>query len=540
MIRLELPLLLLLTGLTWGATLQVSPDAGPFRTIQAAIENAKPGDSVVIRAGQYHEAVRVTGDGLKITAASGEQVFITGADPILAGEWVQEPGRPVWRHTPWVYHGPTHPNDELHRLIGRTEQVIADGRLLQQVEQPADLRPGTFCADTHAKALWVWLPDGSDPARHRLDASVRPVLMSITGHRNTITGLQFLYASNRAQEAALDIEGSENLVEHCDVAWTNGVGARLGGTHNIALAIVSRFNGQMGMSGSGTANRMENCTLNDNNVKGYSKGWEAGGIKVALSRNFAIRRCISIRNDGPGFWFDIDNRDELIERSYAAENNGPGIFVEISETATVRNNLCVRNGLKDEPGAWGHAGILLGEAMRCVVEHNICAGNRTGIEVRQQAIRSLAADPTRNRPEEKRYFSDQLIFRNNISAYNREWQFALVGDNTFFGARREVSEQDLELLDPGRRRWTSGRNVYYAPPGKGLILWGAKWLPKHQEYSDLESFAAAHHLEQGSIAADPLFVNWENGDFTLRPASPAKRLEAGFSEVPVIPAGHSQ
>jgi hypothetical protein len=170
--------------------------------------------------------------------------------------------------------------------------------------------------------------------------------------------------------------------------------------------------------------------------------------------------------------------------------------------------------------------------MRCLVKHNVCVGNRTGIEVRQQGIRSLAADPGRDRPEEKRYYSDQHIFRNNISAYNREWQFALFGDNPFFGAKREVSEQDMQLFDPDRRDWRAGNNLYYAASGEGLILWGAKWQPKHQEFHDLSAFQAQRHLEQGSMVADPLFVNWENGDFTLRPASPAKRLDAGIIPPP--------
>jgi hypothetical protein len=168
--------------------------------------------------------------------------------------------------------------------------------------------------------------------------------------------------------------------------------------------------------------------------------------------------------------------------------------------------------------------------MRCVVEHNICLGNRTGIEVRQQRIRELPAEPTRDRPEERRYYSDQHIFRNNIAAYNREWQFALFGDNAFFGAKREVSEADLQLLDPDRRGWHSGNNLYYAAPGEGLILWGAKWLPKHQEFRDLASFEAQHHLEEGSVTADPLFADWEKGDFSLGGASPAKRIDAGIGQ----------
>src|SRR5208337_2336722 len=126
----------------------------------------------------------------------------TGADLVPAAEWVHEPGKPVWRHTPWNYHGPTHPNDDFHRLIGRTEQVIADGKLLRQVLQPDEMAAGTFCSDVAAKALLVWLPDGGEPAHHRIEASVRAVLMQVSGRHDIVRHLRFQYAGNPAQKGA--------------------------------------------------------------------------------------------------------------------------------------------------------------------------------------------------------------------------------------------------------------------------------------------------------------------------------------------------
>jgi len=527
-----------LTANAWAVTYQIFPADGA-RAIQVAVDKAKSGDTVMIHAGTYRELVRVTNDGtpekpIIIAGAPGEEVILTGADAIPPGQWVLLPDTSIWRHAPWPYRGPTHPNDEFHRLIGRTEQVIVDGKLLRQVLDMKQMEPGTFYAEP-AKALFVRLPGDGAPAEHRIEASVRPVLMEIAGSHVVVRHLRFVHASNSAQRPALDIAGAGNLVEDCVAEWTNGVGARLGGERNTARRLVSRFNGQMGMSGHGVRNVMEECRLEGNNVKGYAKIWEAGGIKVVMTRGFVIRRCEAVRNDGPGFWFDIDNRNGLVERSYAAENNGAGIFAEISETITIRNNLAVRNGLKNEPGAWCNAGILLGEAMRCVVEHNISVGNRHGIEVRQQRIRNLEADPKRDRPEEKRYYSEGHVFRHNIAAFNREYQFALFGDNAFFGAKKEVPPSDLELLNPDQRGWRAENNLYFAAPGAGLILWGAKWLSKHQEFSDLDAFRSQHDLERGSVAADPLFANWQAGNVNLHPQSPAKKLGAGFTEAPVSP-----
>ncbi|HEY3840087.1 MAG TPA: right-handed parallel beta-helix repeat-containing protein, partial [Bryobacteraceae bacterium] len=310
-----------------------------------------------------------------------------------------------------------------------------------------------------------------------------------------------------AQEAAFALDGSDNLAEDCVVEWTNGLGASISGQRNTMRRVTTRSNGQLGMGGHGINTTLEDCLLENNNVKGFSKGWEAGGIKITLSRGFKILHCRAVRNDGPGIWFDIDNRDELVENSYAADNNGAGIFIEISESAVVRKNTCVRNGLKDEPGAWNGGGILLGEAMHCIVEDNICFGNRNGIEVRQQGVRSLEPDPAHGRPQEKRYYSDGHIFRGNVAAFNKEWQFAVYGDNAFFGAKKQTTPEELALFDPDQRGWQAGNNTYYAAPGEGLILWGAKWLPKHQEYSDLKKFTADHHLDATSKVEEPRIPN---------------------------------
>jgi hypothetical protein len=506
-VRQLLIAMLFIASSAGAATLSVNPGD----KIQAAVDKANAGDTILIHAGTYRERVVVNRDGLTIVAAPGERVVLTGADVIPASAWEKLADKPIWRHTDWTYHSSIHPNDAQHHLIGRTEQVIVDGHLLKQVESLDQMAEGSFYADTDAKALYLRGPIDN------VQASVRPLLLRVDGHHDVVRGLNFQYASNHAQEVALDLEGSDNLAEDCVVEWTNGAGARIAGDRNTFRRVTSRFNGQMGMSGHGTGNVMEECLLEGNNVKGYSKSWEAGGIKVTVSRGFKIIHCRAIRNDGPGIWFDIDNRNELVEESYAAENNGAGIFIEISETATVRKNICLRNGLKNEPGAWNGGGILLGEAMHCVIEANICVGNRNGIEVRQQRVRSLPADAAHDRPEEKRYYSDGHVFRRNVAAFNKEWQFAVYGDNPFFGAKKEATEEEMALFDPDQRGWQAGQNIYYAAPGEGLILWGAKWLPKHQEYSDLKKFAADHHLDATSAVEDPHFANWEAGDFTIKP-----------------------
>ena len=521
---------------TGGADSNSGAAESPFKTISAAIAKAKSGDTITIHAGVYRETVQLTQTAITVQGGAGEDVVVTGADNLTSAPWQRVGDRQVFQLKGWNYNPkplffPSSPGNELK---GRTEQVIVDGKLLRQVLQQSELQPGTFCADPiSTQSLYIWLTDSGVPSQHMVEVSVRPLLMRVSGTHCIVRHLHFRFGTNRAQSDAVDIGGSDNLIQDCMVEWTNGRGLRLAGTRNVASRISSIHNGHIGMASHGVGNRIEDSRLIGNNVKDFSKGWEAGGIKIAVSRNFVITRTVAVENDGPGIWFDIDNRDSVVEQCYTADNDGPGIEIEISEHITARNNLCIRNGLKDEPGKWQYAGILLGESMYCNVEHNVCVGNEIGIEVRQQKVRHLDPDQTQDRAGPKTYYSDGLVIRNNIAGNNLLWQFALFGDNEFFGGEPGPSAEDLALLNPDQRGWKMGYNDFYAAPGQGLALWGASWKPKHEQYTDLTAFEQKHHLGGNSIVADPEFVDPTSGDFHFRSNSPAKAIGAGFTAPPV-------
>ena len=156
--------------------------AAPWKTISQAARTLQPGDTA-IHAGTYREWVQPARSGgadrpIVYRAAEGEKVVLTGAD-IITG-WA--PAREhVWKKEPWNYTFFTHPNDARHHLIGRCEQVIVDGKLLKQVENPKDMAAGTFSADTAKKVLYAWLPGGDDPAKHLVEASVRSLCFGVGG-----------------------------------------------------------------------------------------------------------------------------------------------------------------------------------------------------------------------------------------------------------------------------------------------------------------------------------------------------------------------
>lgn len=81
----------------------------PFKTIQAAIERAQPGDTIEIAPGHYPEKIALAGKSdLVFRAAGSGDVYIVGTER-LSGDWKQEEGG-VWsqiiEHEIWqLFHG---------------------------------------------------------------------------------------------------------------------------------------------------------------------------------------------------------------------------------------------------------------------------------------------------------------------------------------------------------------------------------------------------------------------------------------------------
>jgi hypothetical protein len=144
-------LLLLLTSLASGAELFVAENdpsaddknpgtlAAPFKTIQAAMDKAQPGDSVEVRAGLYQESVHFRRGGsypsgaifdpqkssdihwLTLEAYKDEHVVLDGAAAIPADKWQLVEGRKNTYWTPFV----TAPYDDR-----QANMVFLDGRLI--------------------------------------------------------------------------------------------------------------------------------------------------------------------------------------------------------------------------------------------------------------------------------------------------------------------------------------------------------------------------------------------------------------------------
>lgn len=565
------------------ATYHVSPvklasigEAMQFRTISEAAKIVRPGARVLIHAGTYRESVKIETSGtpqnpIRFEAAPAANVVVTGSDRLL--DWQSEnDARGNIFSAPWPHRfitwNPTmtHPSDDEHAIIGRAEQVFINGYPLQQVLEKSQLGRGTFWVDVENKRLLAWASNnakmgGQNNGNQRVEASARGVVWEVGGDYVQTRGLRFRYAANRAQEAAAQFKGRGDVVEDCVFERTNSIGAGFYGADQIVRRCTFEDNGQLGWSAN-RAHRLlfsQNLTRN-NNVKNFSRGWEAGANKIVFTRGAILEKSTFIANRGTGIWFDIGNEKNTIRNCLIADNEDSGIFYEISYSLHVHDNVIVGNGLETSSGAWGaNGGIALSSSPNCIVERNLIIGNKEGFQFREQGRRTPLIDDPKGTPERWIWNHDQII-RNNVLAYNHDaqsWGWFDVNDERHWPAALQEQKPETATAQADIAKAYGAKDKEGAPLGlsleklnirfennlfattenQGLWNWGTTWK-RHQKYTSLTNVQRELKLETGSRVAPFEFRDYLTRDFRVPANSPALKMNAyPNGEVPGVQLG---
>ena len=527
----------------------------PWKTIAQAAKKVGPGDRVEIATGVYREQVTIENSGLpdkpiRFEAAVGAHVVVTGADLLDHREFSREPGPETDQiyATPWSHKWATHPNNDYHRLIGRCEQVIVDGYLLHQVLEKSQLSRGSFYVDLAQKRLLVWDRANLDliKGRSHIEASARSTIWTMSGSYLHARGIIFRYAANSAQHGAVSIKGTHCLLEDCTVERSNGAGLGITAADATVCRCRMRDNGQLGF-GASRADRLHltACEVRNNNVKGFSRGWEAGGDKICLSRDVVLEKSIFADNRGSGIWFDIGNENPTVRNCLIANNEGSGIFYEISYGLHAHDNVILGNGFEAGAGSWGGDGaIALSSSPGCTIERNLLVGNHEGFQFREQWRSTPRVGHARKAPEEPVWNHDQII-RNNVMAYNDKWQVGGwfdVPDQRYLplALKRQLPAQDAKLSASKARAKAAQNqprnlsletlnikfqsNVYACNPGEGLILWGAAWQRGRRQFSAVRPWQLEMKIDGGSLEGPVVFADLTKLDLRLAADSPAIKL----------------
>lgn len=161
-------------------------------------------------------------------------------------------------------------------------------------------QPGEWFLDRSTRTLYVWLPDGSDPATHRIAIKVRDYGLDVAGKNHIeVVGIDFFACTFRF----IKCEGG--LVEDCRLRYPSfarrlnepgykedQVCARMEGDGNTARRCLFAWASTDGLTMSGRRNLIEDCMLHD-------ISWDGSLSHVAVSLNntgdatqgSVVRRC---------------------------------------------------------------------------------------------------------------------------------------------------------------------------------------------------------------------------------------------------------
>jgi hypothetical protein len=478
----------------------------PLRTVNRAVQIALEFNrrdipaSILIHDGVYREAISIPKDGthapIAFRAAKAGRVVISGSD-VWKG-WAQSPGRPTFTH-PW-------PNTwglvaipaewpRVADIVRRREMVFIDGRLLQEVLNPQELREGTFYVDEAGKLLYVWPNGHVDPNTSTTEVALRPILFASSQRYNlTLSGLVFEHAATGLDGDAVLLDNVTNLVvEDAVFRWNNWGGFGIyGATNATARRNIANHNGGRGMA----AWRVLDLKYNDNETSynnwrgawGDFHDWAMAGIKIMRVHGGTIQRHKAIGNQAYGLWLDFDNQHVTVEGGTLCSNLLTGGFLEASQGPIIFQGVtaCLN----------GQIGLFTTGSQNATLENSILYGNGTAqFQVGGSLTRTV-----------ENWETGEVM-----ALQAKNWSLcgnAIVGTSgTKYVFSAPNWEFFLSTLRSRRNVWWNGARAHSFRINSRTDLDFAGWRRAFGQDTD-------------SVFADPRFAPLANWSFSLLPGSP--------------------
>ena len=504
-------------------------EATPYKTIFRSLKGLKSGDTVLIKKGLYREAVALSPTGREkfpavpsgtsyqqmttFAAFPGDVPVIKGSDVITGWKldkgnvWYTE-SSPAPTAMPIIFCDDKR-LDMLGDYGGTMSAMVKGGAGSVEVWKGkkdgklADLKAGWYFYDKDSKRLYVWLPDGSDPNKHVMEITMRWGV-SIEGSYLRVSGLKVLQAS-------VGVGGSYNILENSESSDSSWCGGGVSGEFNTLVNCKFNRCGDSGMGGAGRGHRIINCETSYNNFLKIDAGWHSGGCKfISMCSGWVISGHKATGNiECPGIWFDWGNSDIVIENCVLDHNSG-AIMIEVSERATIRNNICYEN--------YGR-GVYLSNTSDCHVYNNVFWHNgMSGVG----AVGVPRGGGDWGDGKDGRLPARNNFIWGNVFVDNCHPDFCpkdLDGRDKPWDTRPELIMPDVHEINTGN---VSDYNIYYRSPGRVMPFWKG-WHPKDGIWDDMADWQKKTGNDMNSVIAEPKFVDAAKHDF--RPAAGSVAIE---------------
>lgn len=357
----------------------------PLRSIQAAVDQASAGGTVVVRGGIYHESVTIpAGKRVTLTAAPGEQVWLDGAQTVSSWQasgdgWVHHGWTVTFDHSPtytwgapdgtepsWSFVNPDHP------MAAHPDQLWVDGKAQEQVASRAQLRPGTFFVDEASDDLYL----GSDPTGRTVLASTLAKAMSIRAAGTTVQGIGVRrFAPSVPHMGAVTVEAPDVTLQRMAVSGNATTGLFVAATGAELDHVSVLDNGMLGLGATyADGIRVLDLVSRRNNTERFNSAPVAGGVKIDRTRGILVSGADIRSNAASGLWFDESAKDITVLDSTIRDNARHGLSLEISADATVADNVIAGNG---------GFGIKVNDTSGVAIWNNTIVGNDRPVNIVQ-------------------------------------------------------------------------------------------------------------------------------------------------------------
>ncbi|MEY7850392.1 nitrous oxide reductase family maturation protein NosD [Natrarchaeobius sp. A-rgal3] len=267
-----------------------------FDSVQAAVDAAEPGDTVVLE-GRFDERVTIETADVTIEGANGaESALIDGGGEDIV---VHVAAANVTMSDLWVRDsGPDRGNEDAGLLVNGSESTLSELRI-------TDVTYG------------VWIGEAED----------------VTVEESTIVGREDVSESERGNGIHLDrADGAELRDNRIATArdgiyfsWSEGVVAEGNAMWDLRYGVHYMYSDD---------NRLEGNVAFDNDV----------GFALMVSSNLTVANNTAVRNDGPsGQGILIKDVDDSVVRDNAVVGNGNGLYVYNAHRNEIVDNLVLEN-----------------------------------------------------------------------------------------------------------------------------------------------------------------------------------------------------